>query len=96
MELAILKHFHEVKRDAGFPRPEDVRVTARTATPCGRYVSLCGSGLIASFVQLNMESVPNGMSADLRLTEPCSGVLELVVNGGDVWSGEEHGFVLVW
>jgi hypothetical protein len=72
---------------------EHLEVTSRQLTPCGRFVELRGSGLKKEgCLQVEMDGIPNGITADLWIRDTGSGVLEIVVNGGDTWDGQERSF----
>ena len=91
LESAVLQQL--LHGDVGRPSAEEVQVVSRQATPCGRFVQLRGPSLRSGgSVHVEMEGIPNGLTVDLRVDDPGSGILEIVVNGGDSWNGYEHRF----
>ena len=91
LESAVLKHLlHESWSGS---ETVDLEVTSRQLTPCGRFVGLAGTSLEnGGGLQVEMDGIPNGLTADLRINDPGFGVLEIVVNGGDPWDGQERSF----
>src|SRR5689334_1712744 len=95
LEFAILERLRQFDLTLTQPCAEVVEVISREFTPCGRYVTLKAIGLKPGGIQLNMNGIPNGITSDLTITVPGTGVLEIVVNGGDAWDGEERSFYFV-
>jgi len=95
LEFAILERLRQLDLTLSQPPTETVEVLSREFTPCGRYVTLRATELKPGAAQLNMIGIPQGITADLTITGPGNGVLEIVVNGGSAWDGQEQAFQFV-
>jgi len=95
LEYAILERLRQLDPELSALPPQVVEVLSREFTPCGRYVTITGERLKAGGTQLDMVGLANGITAELTVTVPGAGVLELVVNGGESWDGEERAFHFV-
>jgi hypothetical protein len=94
LESAVLKHM--LRDGSREPRTENLEITSRHLTPCGRFVELCGAGLKnGSGLQVIMDGMSKGLTVDLRIDTPGAGVLEIVVNGGESWDGQERSFQII-
>ncbi len=104
LEAALLKVFHELYGVRGFPTPEQVRVRRRENTGAGRFVDLeaevldseLGDGYLdlgGHFIE--MEGIPNGLMAVVRITDGRPEQLEIAVYGNDPWDGQEREWSIV-
>jgi hypothetical protein len=92
LEFAILERLRQLDLTLSQPPTETVEVLSREFTPCGRYVTLKATGLKPGAAQLDMIGISHGITADLTITGSGNGVLEVIVNGGGAWDGQEHAF----
>ena len=99
LEAALLKEFHRLYEARGFPAPEQVRVRSRENTGAGRYVDLdtdvMESELDDGYLDLGgrfieMEGMPNGLMAVVRIKDHRTDQLEIAVYGNDPWDGQER------
>ncbi len=98
LEAALLKIFHELYGDRGFPAPDMIRVRSRENTGAGRYLDLhvqVESKLDDGYLDLGgqfieMEGVPNGLMAVVHIKNHRPDQLEIAVYGDDPWDGQER------
>jgi len=95
LEYAILERLRQLRSDLAQPPAQTVEVLSRELTPCGRHVALKGNGLKPGSTQIDMVGFPKGITADLTVAVTGTAVLEIVVNGGDAWDGQERAFHVV-
>ena len=98
LEVALLKAFHKLYGDRGFPAPDMIRVRNRENTGAGRYLDLhveVDSQLDNGYLDLGgqfieMEGVPNGLMAVVHVKDHRPDQLEIAVYGDDPWDGQER------
>ena len=98
----MLKEFHALYGDNGFPNPSEISIRRREHTGGGRYVELatarstsCPDGYLdlgGKFISI--EGVPNGMMAVVLIARGRPSILEITVYGGDAWDGRETEWAL--
>ena len=103
LENTVLKRFHELYKDRGFPDVDAIRVRRRDFTRGGRYVDLESSLEVAvedgyldfggHFIE--MTGLPNGIMAVVLVNNRRVKLLELTVYGGEYWNGEERDWKIV-
>lgn len=103
LETAVVKVFHELYGDQGFPSPSEVRVKRRENTGAGRYVDVAtevrvdiddGSvDLGGRFIE--MSGVPNGLMAVAHIRNHEVQQIEIAVYGNDHWDGTERPWTIV-
>jgi hypothetical protein len=103
MEATVLRAFHEIYRDVGFPPPEEIAVQRRENTGAGRYVDLdvmAEVNIADGYLDLpgrfiRMSGVPNGLLALVAVEGGRLRQLEFAVYGEDRWDGEERTWAIV-
>lgn len=103
MEEVVLRAFHEIYRDAGFPRPEEIAVQRRENTGAGRYVDLASKAKLSiedGYLDLSgrfirMLGVPSGLMATVAVESGQLRQLEFAVYGDGSWDGEERMWAIV-
>lgn len=99
LESALLQTFHELYGALGFPSPKCMHVCRRDNTGAGRFVDLDSevgeSELDDGYLDLGgrfieMEGIPNGLMAVVRIKDRRPDQLEIAVYGNDPWDGEER------
>ena len=98
LEAALLKTFHSLYGARGFPAPAWIGVCNRENTGAGRYVDLhveMASELEDGYLDLGgqfieMEGVPHGLMAVVRIKDHRPDQLEIVVYGSYSWDGQER------
>ena len=98
LEVALLKAFHKLYGDRGFPAPDRIRVHNRENTGAGRYLDLhvdVDSQLDDGYLDLGgqfieMEGIPNGLMAVVHVKDHRPKQLEIAVYGADSWDGQER------
>lgn len=98
LERDLFELFFRRYKEAGFPKPDDIRVTSRENTGAGRFTHILHEGSIAypdgelglgKFSQLNMEGLEAGASFWIEVEKKKLTYLEIVVNGEESWDGSE-------
>lgn len=98
LERALLRTFHKLYGDRGFPAPDRIRVCSRENTGAGRYLDLhveVETELDDGYLDLGgqfieMEGVPSGLMAVVHVTDHRPDQLEIAVYGDDPWDGQER------
>jgi hypothetical protein len=103
LEMALFRKFYELYGSQGFPAPALIRVRDRENTGAGRYVDLQVDGAIdldngyldlgGKFIE--MDDVPNGLMAAIRVKDHRPDQLEIAVYGNDSWDGTERRWSIV-